>query len=103
MSLAFSIERGSGNLHLGDAIRIERNCSRALTEPRVAGLIRRQRNFGNGYAWLDLEGLSFGAAPAWLSLCFRHAHLAEASWSVDLPGTPPVRRLADPRRRGFRT
>lgn len=90
MSLAFSIDRGAGSLHLGAAIRIERKCPLPLIEPQVAGLIRRQRDFSNGYAWLDLEGLSFGAAPAWLSLCFHHAHLTEASWSVDPPGSSPA-------------
>jgi len=34
---------------------------------------------GSGYAWLELNGLTFGDEPESLALCFHHVRLTEAS------------------------
>jgi hypothetical protein len=97
MPLAFSIDRDDGAMLVGDH-RLSAGQSRRDVERLLAAQVKGGRDFGNGYAWLDLEGLSFGGQPAWLSLCFHHGRLSEASWSVALPGAPegwPTREAID--------
>jgi hypothetical protein len=87
MAVIFSIDPGDGSMRVGDR-RIGAGHSRRDVERALGAHVMGGRDFGNGYAWLDLEGLSFGGHPAWLSLCFHHGRLSEASWSVAMPGEP---------------
>ena len=85
-SAPFSIDPSTGAIRIGEQVELEAGQRQARIEPQIAPWRKGSRDFGNGYAWLDLEQLSFASHPAWLSLCFRHGRLAEASWSVALPG-----------------
>ena len=97
MPLAFTIDRQDGALLVGDR-RLTGGQRRREIERALGAHVMGGRDFGNGYAWLDLEGLAFGGHPAWLSLCFLHGRLSEASWSVALPEAPdgwPTREAID--------
>ena len=97
MPLAFTIDAQDGALLLGNR-RLVAGQRRRDIERGLGAHVKGGRDFGNGYAWLDLEGLTFAGHPAWLSLCFLHGSLTEASWSVSLPGAPegwPTREAID--------
>jgi hypothetical protein len=97
MKLAFSFDASDGSMLVGDR-RLGAGQSRRAVERLMAPQVKGRRDFGNGYAWLDLEGLSFGGQPAWLSLCFHRGRLSAANWSVGLPGAPegwPTREAID--------
>lgn len=84
MTLTFSIEPDSGSICIGP-FRLSAFQPKAEIEPRIAHLVERSRDHGNGYAWLYLQGVSFGGQPAVLSLCFHLGRLEQAGWSVTLP------------------
>ena len=97
MAVIFSIDPGDGSMRVGDR-RIGAGHSRREVERALGAHVMGGRDFGNNYAWLDLEGLAFGGHPAWLSLCFHNGRLSEASWSVALPEAPdgwPTREAID--------
>ena len=85
MTTSFLIDRLKGSIVIGDATRLEPYQARASVEPQVEAFLNRSRDFGNGYEWLYLDGLSFGGHPASLQLCFEAGCFVHASWSVDLP------------------
>ncbi|MGZ8360502.1 MAG: hypothetical protein ACXWUX_08280 [Allosphingosinicella sp.] len=85
MAAAFTIDPATGSLRLGE-VRLEPGQAHAAIAPQVSGWRRTEQDHGNGFAWLTLTGLTFGGEPADLALCFHHGRLAEASWSVRLPG-----------------
>jgi hypothetical protein len=84
---AFSISPQTGDLHLGDDIALKPHDARQSVEPAIAHWLRKSRDMGNGYVWLNLGDL-FSGQPAALALCFKGDRLTEASWSVQLPGAP---------------
>jgi hypothetical protein len=84
--IALTIDRDSGGILLDGALEIEPGARSIDVERRVRDLIVRSRDHGNGYRWLDLDGLSLGGRPAWLSLGFHHAVLEQVDWSVSLVG-----------------
>lgn len=99
MILTFSIEPDSGSACIGE-FRLNAFQPKAEIEPRVAHLVERSRDHGNGYAWLYLRGLSFGGQPAALSLGFYQGGLEQMGWSVTLPAeadenTWPSRKAID--------
>ncbi|MDB5666075.1 hypothetical protein [Cypionkella sp.] len=55
-------------------------------EGAVVGATGQRRDMGNGYVWLDVEGLTFGGAAAVLALAFFEGRFCEASWAVMLFG-----------------
>ena len=93
MTLTFSIEPDSGSICIGP-FRLSAFQPKAEIEPRIAHLVERSRDHGNGYAWLYLQGVSFGGQPAVLSLCFHLGRLEQAGWSVTLPNEAERGRMA---------
>jgi hypothetical protein len=86
MTLAISIDPADGALHVGDGIVLTAFQRRRKVARLVAPWQFGERDFGNGYAWIDLDGFAFGGLPANLSLCFAFGRLEQASWGVRLPG-----------------
>ena len=86
MTTPFRIDPETGIIRIGDAVVLKPHQTAAMIEPRVADWLTRSSDMGNGYAWLHLQGLSFGGHPAGLALCFHDGRLEQLSWNVDLPG-----------------
>ncbi|HEX4848911.1 MAG TPA: hypothetical protein VFV30_12270 [Novosphingobium sp.] len=84
MTAAFSIDRETGHIRIGDTVVLCAGEHRATVEPQIIPWLEGSRDHGNGFAWLDLRGLTFGSQPAHLSLCFHGGLLDQASWSVRL-------------------
>lgn len=82
----FSIDAATGAIRIADAVLLEPHQAMAAIEPAIADRIAGSRNMGNSYAWLNLQGLTFGGQPAGLALCFHNERLDQASWNVDIPG-----------------
>lgn len=82
------IDRRTGSALVGHLIEITPGLDKFYVEQRVSSLLSSTRDFGNGYQWLYLKGLSFGAQPCGLGLCFSNGNLCEISWSVQLPNAP---------------
>lgn len=82
----FAIDAATGSIRIGDAILLEPRQRIAAIESKIAGWLIGSRDMGNGYAWLSLNGLSFGGEPAGLALCFHDGRFEQASWNVDIPG-----------------
>lgn len=80
------VDPADGSLKLGDLATLSAGNDKGAIEAALALHVRGARDHGNGYAWLDLQGFLFGGHPCSLSLCFFQGRLAEASWSVSLPG-----------------
>lgn len=89
MPAAFSIEPEGGAIRLGQCVRLTAFQRRRQVAPLVASWQIGERDFGNGYAWIDLGGLAFGGQPANVSLCFAFGRLEQASWGVRLPDAAP--------------
>lgn len=85
MPAAFSIDRKTGHIRIGDTVLLRAGDHRTTVEPQIIPWLDGSRDHGNGFAWLDLRGLTFGGQPAHLSLCFHGGLLEQASWSVRLP------------------
>lgn len=86
MTIAISIDAADGALRIGDGVRLTAFRGRRQVAPLVASWRSGERDFGNGYAWLDLTGFAFGGQPANLSLCFAHGRLEQLSWGIRPPG-----------------
>ena len=86
MAMVISIDPADGAIRIGDGVRLTAVQRRRQVAPLVAPWQSGERDFGNGYAWLDLNGFAFGGLPANLSLCFAFGRLEQASWGVRLPG-----------------
>jgi hypothetical protein len=82
------INRTSGDIRIGNLALLQPSQSKGSIEPLVADLLDGSRDYGNGFEWLFLSGLTFGGQPAWLSICFHDGLLREASWNVQLPDAP---------------
>lgn len=101
MTHDLSIDPASGSLRIsGLTALISAGQTKADIEPLLAPFARGGRDHGNGYAWLDFGGLSFGGYPSGLSLCFFEDRLVEARWGVSLPDAPmeggwPTRQAID--------
>jgi len=86
MTIAISIDPADGALGIGDGISLTAFQRRQSVAPLVEAWQFGERDFGNGYSWLDLDGFTFGGLSANLSLCFAFGRLEQASWGVRLPG-----------------
>jgi hypothetical protein len=86
MTVPISIDPADGALAIGDGVMLTAFQRQQRVAPLVAPWQLGERDFGNGYAWLDLNGFTFGGLPANLSLCFAFGRLEQASWGVRLPG-----------------
>lgn len=71
---------------MGDSVLLTPYQSQATAEPLVADWLTGSSDMGTGYAWLHLQGLTFGGHSAGLALCFHDGRFEQASWNVDLPG-----------------
>lgn len=85
MATAFTIDRDTGIVRLGDRVSLEAWQDRSVIEPLVSGRVFRALDLGNGYEWLSLDDLTFGGQPATLALGFRNGRLEQVSWGVELP------------------
>lgn len=85
MSLALTIDPATGALALEGLARLM-PWSGTAEAVALAPLASGGRDFGNGYAWLYHDGLSFGGESCSLGLCFFEERLAMATWGVKLPG-----------------
>lgn len=85
MTTAFSIDRDTGSIRIGDTMLLKPDAQKATIDPQIGDLVAGSRDHGNGYEWLDLGELTFGGRPAHLSLCFHRGVLDQATWSVRLP------------------
>jgi hypothetical protein len=88
MATAFSIDRHTGTIRIGEIGSFGANQQKVEVVSRVSDLITRTRDVGNGYDWLDLRELTFGGHAATLSLCFHQGSLKQAAWSVHLFDAP---------------
>lgn len=86
MTFDLSIDRDTGSIQLGENIRFQAGNGRDVVSKALATSIRQQRDHGNGYIWLDIEGILFGDRPCTASLCFYNDKLQQVSWSVSLAG-----------------
>jgi hypothetical protein len=86
MALDLSIDRDTGVVLIGADLRLRAGDARPEARERLAALVRGKRDFGNGYAWVDLRGLAFGGYACAAGLCFFEDRLREVSWGVSLPG-----------------
>ena len=84
MALPFTIDPQTGQIRIGDAAALRAGEHRTSVEPRISPWLEGTRDLGNGHAWLDLRGLTFGGEPAALALCFHEDRLEQAAWSVRL-------------------
>lgn len=82
---AIFIEAQTGDVCLGPQIRLKAGQAKSIAEPTIAGWLAGSVDYGNGYEWLTLRGLSFGGEKAALSLCFHEGLLKQIAWSVSLP------------------
>ena len=88
MEHELTIEPATGALDLSGLARLAPWSGRAEGEAALAALASGERDFGNGYAWLYADGLSFGGKACSLGLCFFEGRLTMASWGVILSDTP---------------
>ena len=88
MVAKLSIARETGCVRIGDLAVLSSRHAKSAVEQTVGPLVNGSRNHGNGYEWLDLGGLTFGAQPAAVSLCFSSGLLEAMSWNVQLPDAP---------------
>ena len=86
MEPEFFIDCQNGRFSVGGANTIGAGDTKVEVEAKSASLSREWKDGGNGYEWLNLQGLSFGGVPCGLAMCFHHGRLREASWSASLPG-----------------
>lgn len=88
MAPAMVIDRRTGCIRLGAEVCLKPNQAREAIEPVGAAWLKGVRDLQNGYAWLNLQGLTFGGEETGLSLCFHDGRFESAAWSVHLPGAP---------------
>jgi len=88
MTVSFSIDAKTGDICIGNFIRLAPCQPKAGVASQVAEFLAGSRDHGSGYEWLDLRDLTFGSQPASLSLCFHDGSLKQAAWSVQLPDAP---------------
>jgi hypothetical protein len=60
--------------------------SRGVVTKALSPFVRRERDMGTGYVWLDIDGLLFGDQRCAASLCFHDNRLRLVNWFVSLPG-----------------
>ncbi|MFC0202715.1 hypothetical protein [Novosphingobium soli] len=88
MAAELWINENTGEMRIGDLALLQPYQMKGSIEPLVIGLLEGSRDYGNGFEWLYLGGLTFGGLPARLSICFHNRRLEQASWSVRLPDAP---------------
>ncbi|SEJ84784.1 hypothetical protein SAMN05518849_115102 [Sphingobium sp. AP50] len=88
MAAELWINEDTGEMRIGDLALLQPYQTKGSIEPQVADLLEGSRDYGNGYEWLYLGGLTFGGLSARLALCFHNGSLEQASWNVQLPDAP---------------
>lgn len=80
-----TIDPATGAVSLyGISLVLKAGLARDVVAAELAAFFRSERDLRNGYVWLELERLSFGGKPAWVSVCFHQGRLSELHWSVSL-------------------
>jgi hypothetical protein len=80
------IDRDTGSLAIGPDIILHAGDSRRVVTKALTPFVRRERDMGTGYVWLDINDLLFGDQPCAASLCFCNNRLRLVNWFVSLPG-----------------
>lgn len=78
------VDAKDGTVHIGSAA-VRGGMPLELARDSLEGLLRNERDVGNGYLWLSVSNVAFGGRPGGLSLCFHQGKLEMVTLGVSLP------------------